>query len=67
MSNLNEHAMREFRIAGWVDENGKWIDDMQEAICNNVLKLLEVFADEGHSGSTAPYADRKSTRLNSSH
>ena len=29
---------------------------MQEAICMHVMKLLKVFADEGHSGSTAPYA-----------
>ena len=29
---------------------------MQQAICEHVLKLLEVFADEGHSGSSAPYA-----------
>jgi hypothetical protein len=28
---------------------------MQEAICKHVLKLLDVFADEGHSGSSAPY------------
>ena len=45
----------EFRAAGWCDENGKFDDEMQEAICNHVLKLLELFADEGHSGSTAPY------------
>lgn len=56
MSNLKSHALMEFRAAGWCDENGKFNDDMQEAICNHVLKLLEVFADEGHSGSTAPYA-----------
>ena len=55
MSNLHKHAMDEFRAAGWVDEYGKWSDDMQETICNHVLKLLEVFSDEGHSGSTAPY------------
>ena len=55
MSNFRDHAMIEFRAAGWVDENGKFIDEMQEAICNHVLKLLEVFEDEGHSGSTAPY------------
>lgn len=55
MSNLRKHAMDEFRASGWVDENGKWTDDMQEDICNHVLKLLEVFSDEGHSGSTAPY------------
>ena len=27
-----------------------------KAICEHVLKLLEVFSDEGHSGSSAPYA-----------
>lgn len=51
-----DHAMREFRAAGWVDENGNYCDEMQEAICNHVLKLLEVFAEEGHSGSSAGYA-----------
>ena len=56
MSNYKFHAMTEFRAAGWIDEDGKYCDEMQEAICNHVLKLLEVFADEGHSGSSAPYA-----------
>lgn len=56
MSNLEFHARNEFRAAGWVDENGKFKDEMQEMICNHVLKLLEVFSDEGHSGSSAPYA-----------
>lgn len=55
MSNYIRHAMTEFRAAGWVDETGKFSDDMQEAICNHVIKLLEVFGDEGHSGSSAPY------------
>ena len=48
--------MTEFRAAGWTDENGKFNDEMQEMICNHVMKLLEVFADEGHSGFSAPYA-----------
>lgn len=56
MSNYDSHAWREFRAAGWVDENNKFKDEMQEAICTHVLKLLEVFAEEGHSGSSAPYA-----------
>jgi hypothetical protein len=56
MSNYVKHAEMEFRAAGWTDENGKFKDEMQEMICNHVLKLLEVFADEGHSGSSAPYA-----------
>jgi hypothetical protein len=55
MSNYKFHAENEFRAAGWVDENGKFKDEMQEAICNHVLALLNVFSDEGHSGSSAPY------------
>jgi hypothetical protein len=50
-----KHAMTEFRAAGWVDENGNYCDEMQQAICEGVLKLLEVFSEEGHSGSSAPY------------
>ena len=55
MSNLTSHAMTEFRAAGWLDQNGKYTDDMQELICNHVLALLTVFSDEGHTGTTAPY------------
>ena len=60
---LLSHAKEEFRAAGWTDENGKFNDDMQEAICEHVIKLLEVFSEEGHSGSTAPYAINLFTRL----
>jgi hypothetical protein len=56
MSNYEKHAMMEFRAAGWVDENGNYIDEMQEMICKHVLALLKVFDGEGHSGSSAPYA-----------
>lgn len=56
MSNLHNHALAEFRAAGWTDDEGKFKEEMQEAICKHVLELLKVFADEGHSGSTAPYA-----------
>ena len=63
MSNLIKHAKEEFRAAGWTDENGKFNDDMQEAICNHLIKLLEVFSDEGHSGSTAPYTISLFSRL----
>ena len=55
MSNYEKHAMIEFRAAGWIDDDGNYIDEMQEAICKHILKLLEVFDGEGHSGSTAPY------------
>lgn len=56
MNNYEKHAWLEFKAAGWVDDNNKFNDEMQEAICNHVLKLLEVFDGEGHSGSSAPYA-----------
>lgn len=56
MNNYESHAWLEFRAAGWVDENNQFKDEMQQAICTHVLKLLDVFHDEGHSGSSAPYA-----------
>lgn len=55
MNNFEKHAWLEFKAAGWLDENDKFKDDMQESICNHILALLKVFSDEGHSGSTAPY------------
>ena len=63
MSNYIKHAMTEFRAAGWVDENEKYSDEMQEAICKHVMKLLEVFNEEGHSGSSAPYAINMFSKL----
>lgn len=56
MNEFKKHAMREFQYAGWVDESGKFKDEMQEQICDGVMKLLELFDQEGHSGSSAPYA-----------
>ena len=55
MSNYKSHAMSEFRAAGWVDESGKYVNEMQESICLHLLDLLEVFSNEGHSGFSAPY------------
>lgn len=55
MSNLRRHALTEFQAAKWMDENGVFEDDMQRMICEHVLKLIEMFSEEGHSGSTAPY------------
>lgn len=56
MNNLHNHALAEFRAAGFLKEDGTYCDEMQEAICKHILELLKVFSDEGHSGSTAPYA-----------
>jgi hypothetical protein len=30
MSNYEKHAMIEFRAAGWIDENGNYIDEILE-------------------------------------
>lgn len=58
-----KHAETEFRAAGWLDETGAYKDEMQGMICEHVLQLLKVFSDEGHSGSTAPYAINLFQRL----
>ena len=51
-----DHALLEFRAAGWVDDDGNWKDEMQQIVFEGVLKLLMVFSEEGHSWSSAPYA-----------
>ena len=63
MNNFEKHAREEFRAAGWMDENGKFKDDMQALICADVLDLLNVFSKQGHSGSSAPYAINMFKRL----
>ena len=63
MSKLNEHARMEFKAAGWLDDTGAYKDEMQGMICEHVLKMLQVFSDEGHSGISAPYAIKVFTRL----
>lgn len=56
MSNFESHAQKEFRAAGWLNEDGTFKDDMQKLICEHVLELLDVFDGAGHSGFSAPYA-----------
>ncbi len=56
MNNYQKHAIAEFTAAGWMNEDGTYKDDMQAAMCGHVLKLLDVFSEEGHSGTSAPYA-----------
>lgn len=56
MNNYETHALNEFRAAGWIDENGNYCDEMQQLLCEGVIRLLKIFSDEGHSGNSAPYA-----------
>ena len=58
MSKIIEHAWREFQIAGWCDENRKFDDEMQELICKNVIEVLKVLSNQGHSGSSISYLKR---------
>jgi hypothetical protein len=51
-----EHAKREFFHAGWTNEAGGYKDEMQKLMCDQVLELIDIFANHGHSGSSAPYA-----------
>lgn len=50
MSNLVNHAKKEFEILGWPGDC-----EMQKMVCDNLLQLLEVFSSQRHSGSSAPY------------
>ena len=63
MSNYDKHALMEFKAAGWLNDDGTYCDEMQEMICRHVLALLDVFSGEGHSGSSAPYAINRFSRL----
>jgi len=54
-SSYHNFAFREFVAAGWCNKEGMFEDEMQHAICKHILELLDVFEEEGHSGSTAPY------------
>lgn len=62
MSNLIDHAKREFLAAGYkpVEEEqdgpNKWIQQ-------NVLALLELFSSQGHSGFSAPFCIQMFTKL----
>ena len=53
MSNYREHALRELKAVGYnVDDKD---DGPDKWIVKDILELLEVFAEQGHSGSSAPY------------
>lgn len=51
--NIKDHALQEFKAAGWLDEP---VDEMQQLMMNNLLEIVEVFAAQGHSGFSASYA-----------
>lgn len=54
MSNLELHAKKEMEIAGLFDKDSDYGGMLGDA----VMKMIKVFADEGHSGFSAPMAIR---------
>ena len=59
MDNYQLHAIRELKILGYkFDDDGYPIEDSDEdfdmnaEICMCIMEILEVFAKQGHSGST---------------
>ena len=63
MNNYEKHAWREFKAAGWLKDDDTFEDEMQKMICEHVIKLLNVFNGEGHSGSSAHYTLRLFDKL----
>lgn len=58
---LLKWAEKELALAGYPD--GLPDDDMNKWLRDGVLKLLSAFCEEGHSGSSAPFAVSLFTRL----
>lgn len=60
---LTKHAETEFRALGWLDENGKYCNEMQELMCTGLLDIIQKFGEQGHSGFSASYAIGCLTKL----
>ncbi len=50
MTQYIKHAKREFEILGWPGDC-----ETQAMICDNIIDLLKVVSNQGHSGSSLPY------------
>lgn len=55
MSNLIEHAKREFKAIGYPPLDQEQEDGPNKWIQENLIELLEVFSKQGHSGFSAGY------------
>lgn len=58
MSKLIDFAKKEFENLGWPGD-----DEMQAAICGDILELIKVFSEQGHSSTTAPYVISRFKKL----
>ncbi len=51
MSNLLKHAKSELEFAGYFNGDG-----INKAMAEDILQLIEVFSEQGHSGFSASHA-----------
>ena len=61
MSEMMTWARQELILSGYNPNDTE--DGPNKWLAEGVLKLLEVFCDEGHSGSSAPFAVNTFSRL----
>lgn len=59
MSNLEHHARRELELAGLFDEDSDYGGMLGDA----VMRLIKIFADDGHSGFSAEMATSLFSKL----
>lgn len=52
MTNIETYAIDELTRIGMYGSG----DEMNDAMCEHILKMVNVFAEEGHSGFSAEYA-----------
>jgi hypothetical protein len=60
---LIAHAKSELLLAGYIPLDQEQEDGPNKWVQENILSLLEVFAEQGHSGSSAPYVINMFTKL----
>lgn len=63
MSNYTEHVKRELKAAGYVPLDQEQEDSPNKWIQENLLELLTVFANQGHSGFSANYCINAFSKL----
>ena len=52
MTDIKNYAINELTRIGMYNSG----DEMNDAMCEHILKMVDVFAEEGHSGFSANYA-----------
>ena len=55
MSSILKHAIKELEYIGYKSPNHHDYNEMNNSMGDNVLELLTVFANQGHSGFSASY------------